>query len=286
LTEQATSSARTAIVAKQRFDPRRVYVALVFIPVFYFLVRHLPPVALFGVVTVAALLALAEFYNLYFRAARATAATALGLGCGFVVLAVLQWPDVVSDRAVFIGILLAVLTYRLLSPRGIRESLTDAAVLVFGVMYVALTLGHLLLTRALAGGEFLIFFVVLVTWAADTGAYYAGMTLGRHRLAPSISPNKTVEGLAGGTALAVIVAFGARAWFLPSFTALDCVITGVLLSGAGVLGDLAESAMKRSAGVKDSGGLIPAHGGLLDRLDSMLFTAPAFYYYMVLFKMS
>lgn len=285
MADRATSSARTAIAAKQRLDPRRVYVALVFVPVFYLLVRHFPPVAFFGVVTVAALLALAEFYHLHFRAARATAAMAVGLSSGLVLLTALQWPGVVSDRAVLIGMLLAVLTYRLLSPRAIRESLTDAAVLVFGVIYVTLTLGHLLLTRSLAGGEFLIFYVVLVTWAADTGAYYAGMTLGHHRLAPSISPNKTIEGLVGGMALAIIAAFVAQAWFLPSFSPLDCLITAVLLTAAGVLGDLAESAMKRSAGVKDSGGLIPAHGGLLDRLDSMLFTAPAFYYYMVLFKM-
>jgi phosphatidate cytidylyltransferase len=145
-------------------------------------------------------------------------------------------------------------------------------------------LGHLLLTRALARGEFLIFFVVLVTWAADTGAYYVGTVLGKHRLAPVISPNKTVEGLIGGVVLAVVAALVAQAWFLPDFSITDCLATGIILSVAGLFGDLAESAMKRSAGVKDSGWLLPAHGGMLDRLDSMLFTAPAFYYYMVLFK--
>jgi phosphatidate cytidylyltransferase len=82
-----------------------------------------------------------------------------------------------------------------------------------------------------------------------------------------------------------LAALLARVWFLPSFMVMDCLAAGLLLTMAGVLGDLAESAMKRSAGVKDSGGLIPAHGGLLDRLDSMLFTAPTFYYYILLFKM-
>jgi phosphatidate cytidylyltransferase len=285
LAEQATSSARTAITATKRLDPRRVYVALGFVPLFYLLVRYLPPVAFFGVVTVASLLALNEFYHLHFREARVSVGTGLGLASGAVLLASLQWPGMLSERAVFIGTLLAVLTYRLLAPRPIKDSLADAAVLVFGIVYVTLPLGHLLLTRALAEGEFLIFFVVLVTWAGDTGAYYSGMTLGKHRLAPTISPNKTIEGLIGGAVVAVLAALLARVWFLPLFTVMDCLAAGLLLTMAGVLGDLAESAMKRSAGVKDSGGLIPAHGGLLDRLDSMLFTAPTFYYYILLFKM-
>jgi phosphatidate cytidylyltransferase len=177
-----------------------------------------------------------------------------------------------------------VLTYGLASVGPIKHNLADAAVLVFGVLYVPFLLGHLLLTRAWVDGEFLVFFVVLVTWAADTGAYYSGTLFGRRRLAPVISPNKTVEGLVGGLGLALLAALTARAWFLPSFSIADCIATGLLLAVAGTCGDLAESAMKRSADVKDSGWLLPAHGGVLDRLDSMLFTAPAFYYYMVLVK--
>jgi phosphatidate cytidylyltransferase len=140
------------------------------------------------------------------------------------------------------------------------------------------------LTRALEGGEFLIFFLVLVTWAGDAGAYYTGRSLGRRQLAPVISPNKTVEGLLGGLILAVAAALVARAWFLPSFSVADCVAIGLLLTMAGALGDLTESVLKRSAGVKDSGTVIPAHGGMLDRLDSLLFAAPAFYYYVTLVK--
>ncbi|HJU05758.1 MAG TPA: phosphatidate cytidylyltransferase, partial [Nitrospiraceae bacterium] len=155
---------------------------------------------------------------------------------------------------------------------------------IFGILYVAFLLGHLLLTRALPEGAFLIFFVVLVTWAGDTGAYYAGVTMGRRKLAPTISPNKTVEGLLGGISLALGAAFVSRYWFAPWLTAFDCVATGLLLTITGVLGDLSESAFKRSAGVKDSGSMIPAHGGMLDRVDSLLFTAPAFYYYMTLVK--
>ncbi|MBM4124999.1 MAG: phosphatidate cytidylyltransferase, partial [Nitrospira sp.] len=160
----------------------------------------------------------------------------------------------------------------------------DSAVLVFGILYIGLTMGHLLLTRSLAEGEFLIFFLVLVTWAGDTGAYYAGVSLGRRKLAPVISPNKTLEGLLGGLLLAILVSIGAGLWFLPSFSLTDCLALGLVLTLTGMVGDLAESVLKRSAGVKDSGSLIPAHGGMFDRLDSLLFTAPAFYYYVTLIK--
>jgi len=166
----------------------------------------------------------------------------------------------------------------------LSRSLVDVTVLIFGTLYIGFTLGHLLLTRALPDGIFLIFFVVLVTWAGDTGAYYAGMSMGRTPLAPRISPNKTVEGLLGGCLLAVVMALIARAWFIPSFTILDAVVLGLVLTLVGLIGDLSESMFKRSAGVKDSGGLIPGHGGVLDRLDSLLLTAPTYYYYVTLVK--
>lgn len=266
-------------------DGRRVYAALVFAPLFYVLVRHGTPVAFFTLVTAAALLALVEFYRLYFLNQRVPiVAMALGLSLSGLLLASFQWPDLISERVVLLLGLMAVLMYRLGSRRSLSQSLIDSAVLIFGILYIGLTLGHLLLTRAQEGGQFLIFFVVLVTWASDTGAYYVGRTLGRHRLAPMVSPNKTVEGLIGGLVLAVLLALAARAWFLPSFTVADCLATGVLLSLAGSLGDLAESVLKRSAGVKDSGTILPGHGGMLDRLDSLLFTAPVFYYYVLFVK--
>ncbi len=273
-----------AAAIKKRVDGRRLYAALIFIPLFYVLVRYFPPIFFFGLVVGAALLAQFEFYRLHFRDDRVPVLAALGLGTGAVLLASLQWPGTLPERVVFLVALVAALTSRLVATTELKRSLVDSSVMVFGILYVSLTLGHLLLTRTLPGGEYLIFFLVLVTWAGDTGAYYAGVTLGRHKLAPVVSPNKTIEGLLGGLVLAVVVAFIAQRWFLPTFTILDCVATGLLLTGVGVLGDLSESAMKRSAGVKDSGAVIPAHGGMLDRLDSLLFTAPTFYYYMTLVK--
>lgn len=200
------------------------------------------------------------------------------------VLSHLQWPDALPLRLIFMVIVAATLLLYLVSKHDFSRSLVDVSVLIFGTLYIGLTLGHLLLTRALPDGIFLIFFVVLVTWAGDTGAYYAGVSMGRTRLAPTISPNKTVEGLLGGCLLAIAIALIARAWFIPSLTIVDAVVLGIVLTLAGLIGDLSESMFKRGAGVKDSGGLIPGHGGMLDRLDSLLLTAPTYYYYVTLVK--
>ncbi len=264
-----------------RWDSRRVYAALVFVPAFYALVRYAPPIVFFVLVATAALLAVAEFYRLHFREEGLPAAVmTFGFGATALVLASFQWPGGIPERAIVLMIVIAALLYRLCARRTVTQGLMDPAVAAFGPLYIGLCLGHLLLTRAMPEGEFFIFCLFLVTWAADTGAYYAGTSLGRHKLAPTISPNKTVEGLAGGLIASGLAAYLARAWFLPSLTIVDCVAIACLLTIAGLLGDLAESAMKRGAGVKDSGSLIPGHGGMLDRLDSLLFAAPAFYYYV------
>jgi phosphatidate cytidylyltransferase len=189
-----------------------------------------------------------------------------------------------ADRAVLLLTVLSAASLPLASRQDLRRAVMQSAVLVTGVLYIGLTLSCLLLTRALPEGEFLVFFVVLVTWAGDTGAYISGKTMGRHPLAPVISPKKTVEGLIGGVVLALVVAALSRLWFLPAVSLLDAVVLAALLTLAGLLGDLAESAIKRSVNQKDSGRLIPGHGGMLDRLDSLLFTAPCFYYYVTLVK--
>ena len=268
----------------KRWDSRRLYAAMVFIPLFYLLVRYLPPIAFFGLVVGASWLALVELYRLHFQPRVATMAIMLGLVMTTLVLSHLQWPEAVPLHPVLLLTLAATLLFHLLSKQDLSRSLVDISVLIFGTLYIGFALGHLLLTRALPDGIFLVFFVILVTWAGDTGAYYAGVSMGRTPLAPRISPNKTVEGLLGGCLLAVVIALIARAWFIPSFTIVDAVVLGILLTVAGLIGDLSESMFKRGAGVKDSGGLIPGHGGMLDRLDSLLLTAPTYYYYVTLLK--
>lgn len=259
---------------------RRVLAAVVFLPIFYVLVHDLGPVAFFGLVAIAGMLAVGEFYRLHLGQERWPWWGWLGVAATGLLLTSTQWPAFVADRTVLLGIVMIALCLPLLSEKPLRDALTNGMVLVMGVLYVGLTLSYLLLIRGLPDGALLIFFVVLVSWAGDTGAYVVGKSVGRRALAPVISPKKTYEGLVGGLVLACLMALAARAWFLPGFSVVDCLVLGILLTTAGLMGDLAESAVKRSAGFKDSGALIPGHGGMLDRLDSLLFTGPAFYYYV------
>jgi phosphatidate cytidylyltransferase len=263
-----------------RFDPRRIYTILVFAPLLYAGIRYLPPLAFSGIVVLAGALALFEFYRLCFSDRRRSWLIGIGL-TGFAALILgTHWPDIIVPT--LLATLVCIISVPLLSRSSLEQSLRDGAMTLFGVLYLGLTLSTLSMTRLLPLGEWLIFFLLLVTWASDTGAYLVGTLYGRHRLAPTISPKKTVEGLVGGLIGAIIAGYAARWWFLPELSGLDCLVLAILLTITGLWGDLTESAMKRSVGMKDSGRLLPGHGGMLDRLDSLLFTAPVFYYYVTM----
>ncbi len=161
----------------------------------------------------------------------------------------------------------------------IRDVARDFSFLVTGFLYVPLLLAHLLLLRYEPFGSQWIFLIMAIVMAGDTGAYYVGSAIGKHKLYPVVSPNKSIEGAVGGLAGSVTGALIARATFFPQLTFVDAVATALLLGVLGQLGDLFESLLKRSFGVKDSGSIIPGHGGILDRLDSILFAAPAAFYY-------
>jgi phosphatidate cytidylyltransferase len=159
--------------------------------------------------------------------------------------------------------------------------LDAAAATAFPVLLVGLPFGHLMGLRAFSGddGSDLVLLLFVCVMASDTAALYVGGWLGRHRLAPVVSPQKSWEGAVGGLAASVGGALLAHAWFFQRLPVRHAVVLGVLLAVLGVLGDLAESVLKRAAGVKDSSRLLPGHGGFLDRTDSLLFTAPVLYYY-------
>ena len=271
---------RPTPVATARFDPRRIYTVLVLAPLLYAVIRYLPPLVFSGVVVLAGALALFEFYRLCFSDRSQSWLIGIGLiGFAAVILGA-HWPNIIVPS--LLATLIGIISVPLFSRAPLEQSLKDGAMTLFGVLYLGLTLGPLSMTRLLPQGEWLIFFLLLVTWASDTGAYYIGTLYGRHRLAPTISPKKSYEGLVGGLIGAIIAAYIIRWWFLPELSGLDCLVLGTLLTITGLWGDLTESAMKRSVGLKDSGGILPGHGGMLDRLDSLLFTAPAFYYYVTM----
>ena len=149
---------------------------------------------------------------------------------------------------------------------------------VAGNLWLSL-LGFLPLIRRLEDGLAWIFVVLALSWLSDTGGYFAGKGFGKNKLYPRISPKKTWEGVFGGMALATVGMFVIRAVALPSMGPLDCVILGTVVSGSGVIGDLSESMLKRSFDVKDAGNILPGHGGMLDRIDSVMFVAPLVFGY-------
>jgi len=153
---------------------------------------------------------------------------------------------------------------------------------ILGVLYVVLLGGHLVavrtgFTQPLAADLLSFFFLVLM--GADTGAYYVGRAIGKHKLAPAISPGKTWEGVAGGVLAALLMATLAHFWFFRELPLKLGLPLAAVMTILGILGDLTESALKRSVGAKDAASILPGHGGLLDRLDSLLFNAPLIYYF-------
>lgn len=143
------------------------------------------------------------------------------------------------------------------------------------------TLAALRLLRPSELGAWRLTLLLAVIMGSDTLAFFVGRALGRHKLAPQISPAKTVEGALGGLLGGVAGALAVRAWGLPELPLTHALLLGGVVAAFGILGDLVESLLKRWAGVKDSGALFPGHGGMLDRLDSLLFGAPVLYYYFL-----
>ena len=175
--------------------------------------------------------------------------------------------------------------------RDMSRSLEHMAVTVFGIMYIGWLGSHLVMLRELPAvvgaedyiGARLVFLAALLTWATDTGAYIMGVALGRHPLIERISPKKTMEGAVGGLVGAALAGWACSNTVVPFLTPLAGVLLGLVIGIAAILGDLVESLIKRDVGIKDSAELIPGHGGVLDRFDSLLFTAPVLYYYFRFF---
>jgi phosphatidate cytidylyltransferase len=180
--------------------------------------------------------------------------------------------------------------------KEMRMAVPAAAMSVFGVIYIAASLGLLIRLRHLPQAEYLIVFILFSVWGGDIAAYYVGKNVGRHKLAPVVSPNKSWEGAIASVVASVGIALlvfhfrdGINALFTHESDAptlqpdqlgwAEIVLLGVITNVAAQFGDLFESALKRGAGVKDSGSLLPGHGGLLDRIDALLFAVPVVWYY-------
>lgn len=159
---------------------------------------------------------------------------------------------------------------------GARLGIASFALPYVGLLCAALALLH----REVTDGPNWVFVTLAATFSNDTGAYFAGRALGRHKLYPAVSPAKTIEGAVGGLVASVAALFVCRATFFPALSVGDCLLVAIPAAVLGPIGDLVESLIKRSGGVKDSGQLFPGHGGLLDRVDALMFVAAWVYVYV------
>lgn len=167
----------------------------------------------------------------------------------------------------------------LFSLRDIKQSAGEAGLFLLGFLYLPLLMSYLVLLREMDHGIKWIFLLLIIVMSGDTAAFYVGSNFGKRKLYPIVSPNKSVEGMLGGLGGSIIGTLLAGATFFPELTIVAAVATALFVGLLGQLGDLFESLLKRSFGVKDSGNIFPGHGGMLDRLDSVLFAAPSLYLY-------
>lgn len=243
------------------------------------------------VVAVFAIIGLQEFYTAV-RRQGAMPSDGLGL-IACVIFELVAWHWAGNKLLPYVPALLAILlliTFLVELAKKEHKPILNIGATLLGALYVGWLSSFLILLHGLnapivrppifgtSRGEWLVLFVTAVTWIGDTGGLFTGFWLGRHKLAPEISPNKTWEGALGSIVSAVVMAWLLGRWI--DFPLVHSLILGVLLGGFGLLGDLCESSLKRELGVKDFGALLPGHGGVLDRIDSVLFTAPLAYYYV------
>jgi len=180
------------------------------------------------------------------------------------------------------GLILMILSMVLSYP---QRNINDLALSLFGAVYTGFLFSYALVLSTGEEAFFLLLLVFVLTWASDVGGYLCGRLWGKHKLAPQLSPGKTREGAAGAVILTILAALMYQHWIsLDNSNTLFMVLMAVAASAAAQLGDLLESAIKRYFEVKDSGHLLPGHGGILDRFDSFLLVSPVIYYFLVVLK--
>lgn len=261
---------------KRYLQTSRVYSSAVFIPLFIAVLALAPKWLFFLLLAGALALALNELWWILCPDESGKLKW-LTFALSFALAASSCWGGMVGMAGMFVLVIM-ILSLAVLPLGSDGKDLSVLGRLLLFTVYLPLLLSHLLLVWDLPDGRSLVAMVFLVTWGGDAFSFYTGKAWGRHKLAPNISPNKTIEGSVGGVIGAGIFSLLLAATGLVSLPWLVILGLGMVANVVGQLGDLFESSLKRSAGLKDSGMIIPGHGGLLDRLDSVLFAVPVIYY--------
>ncbi len=240
-----------------------------------------------AIIAIIVVLGMKEFYAIADHK-EAHPQKVLGIVLGAVVLGLFFLGEINFLGVFFIYSFLLITTIELF--RNQPNSVLNIGATFMGVFYVAVPIGSLVLIREtlwvqasyLASGKLIIFFFLSI-WFCDSMAYIGGSKIGKHKLFPRVSPNKTVEGTLTGFLTAILTAYLCHLTFLDEFNLVDLLVIGALCGSFGQLSDLVESLFKRDAGIKDSSNLIPGHGGILDRFDSEILAAPAVFLYLKIF---
>jgi len=260
---------------------KRLLSAALFLPLFIYILAKGSPFHFFILVFLAICLALHEFYS--FNITLLSKELKLfGFLWGAFILVAAYTGDFSQMSGIVAGGVILLFLIRLLRGKELSGVINETSFLCLSVLYVVFLLSYLVLLRGLDYGHLWILLLFFITWGGDTAAYFSGVHMGKRRLYPEISPKKSVEGLIGGFFGGIAGGLFFKSLFFSHIAFLDCIIIAAVIGIVGPLGDLTESMLKRSSNVKDSGGLIPGHGGFLDRLDSIMFSAPVLYYFAVM----
>ena len=258
---------------------KRLIVAALVLPLFYLYIMYLPSAYFSLLLVFISLLAMSEFYSMY-RVQGILKYASLFLGVFILGVAYFS-EDLLRDAIV--SSIMAVMVIRLFSKRDPVTSLSDIAPPAIGLLYIpALLLFQTLLRK---GGPEWIIFLYGTVWASDSLAFYAGKSLGRRRLYREVSPNKTVAGGVGSVFGGVIGALILNAALVRALAVPNAIFIGIMIGIISIIGDLVESMFKRDAGVKDSGAIIPGHGGVLDKIDGSLFAGPVLYWILTVMNL-
>ncbi len=258
-------------------EKKKIWAGVFIVPPLILLIALGPSFILSLMVLAATFLGLVEFYKLALPGAKRIERN-VGIGLGVLFSALLAFGNIGMTPLFLVLILLVLSVLFMGTSQNLAMTITHIGISLFGTLYVGFLLSHVSLVRNLQNGKTWALFLIVTVWAGDIFAFSGGSLFGRHKLYPKVSPKKSYEGLIGGILGSILVALGFSLFFLPRLTWGPCVLLAIGIEVLGQVGDFTESMLKRSAQVKDSGDLIPGHGGMLDRIDSFLFSSPFLYY--------
>lgn len=261
---------------------KRWITALVAVPLLVLLISKGGAFLFAVVISIACVLALWEYFGIVLDKAQRPWTFSFQLSA-YIIGPFIIWAAYINAFKVVLGlIILNLIVCALISlPKFKSDSSVSEIVFkqVLGIIYIPLFISCIVMIRNGGSGVWWIYFLVCVVFAGDIGAYYIGTYFGRHKLCPVVSPNKTIEGSVGGLALTLGVGALFKYFFMPLVPWGLSILFFLSIGIAGQVGDLFESALKRAGNIKDSGVLLPGHGGLLDRIDALLFAAPVTYFF-------